>query len=424
MHRMLVAALGAASLLAGGPAVAQEIFVGNLVDYTGATSSTGKWNGLGKDDALKYAAKNGGINGKTLSFETFDYSYQAPRSVAQYKAWKQRGAVAIQGYGTADTEAMVGFVSEDKIPYISMSFSGHLTDPTGKGPKTQKPTPYNFFFAPSYSDGVRALVEWAAEDWKKKGGSGAPKYVHMGDNHPYPNAPKAAGEARAKELGFQVLNPIQYALGGGDFKAQCLALKESGANYAFLANTTGSNVALLRSCETVGVDVQFLANIWGLDEAGMKAAGKAANNIVWVLGAPPWGADVPGMKTVREVAKMSDPELKDYKALPYMLGVCHVFFMVDAMKWADKNGGVTGENIKKAMYARKEWVPEGMEGVCGPATLTPEDHRSVTTVSLYRSQVTGPTESGSIAELMQAGTMGMQKIATIEVPRRPDWLGW
>src|SRR5690606_39050191 len=260
MNRTFLAAIGAASLLLGGAAAAEEIFVGNLVDYTGATSSTGKWNGPGKEDALKYIAKNGGINGKALSFETFDYSYQAPRSVAQYKAWKQRGAVAIQGYGTADTEAMVGFVSQDKIPYISMSFSGHLTDPTGKGPKTQKPTPYNFFFAPSYSDGVRALVQWAAEDWKKSGRSGKPKYVHMGDNHPYPNAPKAAGEARAEELGFEVLNPIQYALGGGDFKAQCLALKESGANYAFLANTTGSNVALLRSCETVGVDVQFLAN--------------------------------------------------------------------------------------------------------------------------------------------------------------------
>ena len=27
----------------------------------------------------------------------------------------------------------------------------------------------------------------------------------MGANHPYPNAPKEAGEAMAKELGFEVL---------------------------------------------------------------------------------------------------------------------------------------------------------------------------------------------------------------------------
>ncbi len=56
---------------------------------------------------------------------------------------------------------------------------------------------------------------------------------------------------------------IQYSLGPGDFKAQCLSLKESGANYAFLGNTSGSNISLLKSCETVGADAQFMANIWG-----------------------------------------------------------------------------------------------------------------------------------------------------------------
>ncbi len=52
------------------------------------------------------------------------------------------------------------------------------------------------------------MLTWAAEDWKAKGKSGKPKFVHMGANHPYPNAPKAAGEAIAAELGFEVLPPI------------------------------------------------------------------------------------------------------------------------------------------------------------------------------------------------------------------------
>jgi branched-chain amino acid transport system substrate-binding protein len=34
----------------------------------------------------------------------------------------------------------------------------------------------------------------------------------MGANHPYPNAPKAAGEAIATELGFEVLPPLAYAM--------------------------------------------------------------------------------------------------------------------------------------------------------------------------------------------------------------------
>lgn len=423
MHRLFATAAAGALLLAAAAHAEDKIFVGNLVDYTGATSSTGKFSGPGKEDALRWVNKNGGINGKQIDFETVDYSYQAPRAIAQYKKWKQNGAVAIQGYGTADTEALIGFITEDKIPYYSLSLSAHLTDPQGKGPKTQKPAPYNFFAPPSYSDGARALIQWASEDWKKKGKPGKPKYVHMGDNHPYPNAPKAAGEAYAKELGFEVLSPIQYALGGGDFKAQCLALKESGADYTFLANTTGSNVALLRSCATVGVDTQFLANIWGMDEAGMKAVGKGVDGLVWVVAAP-WTADVPGMKVMHEISKMSDPEGKTYRPLPYALGACGVLFMAESMKWADEHGGVTGENIKKGMEVKKDWVPYGTEGVCGPATFTAEDHRGVNKVNLYRARITGPTETGEVADLMQSGTMGMEKVATIEVPRRPDWLGW
>src|SRR3546814_1569623 len=137
MKRTLLAAAAATALaMATTTAQAQEkVFVGNLVDYTGATSSTGKFSGPGKEDAIRWINENGGINGTMIDFETIDYSYQAPRAIAQYKAWKQKGAVAIQGYGTADTEALIGFVTADRIPYYSLSLSAHLTDPQAKGPK-------------------------------------------------------------------------------------------------------------------------------------------------------------------------------------------------------------------------------------------------------------------------------------------------
>src|SRR3546814_13997304 len=43
---------------------AGKVFVGNLVDYTGATSSTGKFSGPGKEDAIRWLNQNGGITGK------------------------------------------------------------------------------------------------------------------------------------------------------------------------------------------------------------------------------------------------------------------------------------------------------------------------------------------------------------------------
>jgi branched-chain amino acid transport system substrate-binding protein len=381
------------------------------VDFTGNTAVVGKVYGQAKVDAVKYINEHGGVNGKMIDADTVDYSYEVPRAISAYKKWtSQNDVVAVQGWGTGDTEAMISFVAKDEIPYFSASYSAHLTDPTGKGPKTEKPAPYNFFYGPSYSDGVRGLIQWAAEDAKERGIS-SPKYIHMGDNHPYPNAPKAAGEDYAKELGFEVLPAIQYSLAPGDFKAQCLSLKESGANYAFLANTSGANISLLKSCDTVGVDVQFMANIWGYDENVMKAAGDAADGVVWVMGAAKWGDDAPGMELVEAVSKMSDPSGEEYRAVHYMRGVCSVFYMKEAMEWAENNGGLNGPNIKQGMYQKQGWVPEGLDGVCLPSTWTAEDHRGTNKVFVYRGMTAG-------------GKSEMEQLYTAEIPRKSEWLGW
>lgn len=407
----LQAAAAAAALIFSG-ATAAQVFVGHLADNTGATSDVGKVYGQGVADALAYVNQHGGVAGKPINYESIDYSYEVPRAIATYKKWSSGAnkAVAIQGWGTGDTEALVQFVAKDEIPYISASYSGHLTDPTGKGKKGSKAAPYNFFYGPSYTDGCRALVQWAADDAKKKN-IAKPKFVHMGDNHPYPNAPKEACAEYAKEKGFEVLNPIQYSLKPGDFKAQCLSLKDSGANYAFLANTGGSTISLLKSCETVGVQVQFMGNVWGMDENALRASGDSANGMVFVVGAADWNSDAPGMKTVREISKISDASGKEYRAVHYMRGVCSVFYMRDAMEMAAKAGAITGPAIKKALEQMKDHVPSELQGVCIPSTWSPEDHRGTTKVFIYQAH-------------SQSGKQSISKIGEVDIERKPEWLGW
>ena len=102
-----------------------------------------------------------------------DYGYQAPRAVSQYQSWSRDRVVGIMGWGTADTEALVRFVTRDKIPYVSGSYSAALTDAGGKsGRQGVEATPYNFFYGPSYSDALRAMLQWAAQDWKAEGQAG------------------------------------------------------------------------------------------------------------------------------------------------------------------------------------------------------------------------------------------------------------
>src|SRR5207245_2933229 len=64
----------------------------------------------------------------------------------------------VLGYGTPDTEALRPFITKDKMPYISGSYSGHLTDP--------KMTPYNFPGGIDYTSQIRIFLNWVKEGWK------------------------------------------------------------------------------------------------------------------------------------------------------------------------------------------------------------------------------------------------------------------
>lgn len=409
--KKLMICTAAAALCAGATSIANadSVFVGHLVDYTGPTAFVGKTYGPGVKDAVDYVNANGGIDGTTIELEQVDYAYKVPEAIATYKRWTSRNnMVAMQGWGTGDTEALITFVARDKIPVWSASYSGHLTDPSGKNPKTKKPAPYNFFYGPSYSDGCRAMVQWAAEDAKSKGND-SPKFLHTGDNHPYPNAPKEACAEYAAELGFEVLPPVVVPLKPGDFKAQCLSIKDTGANYAFVGNLGGSVVSLLKSCGTVGTDVTYMANIWGGDYKTIVASD--AQGYIFPSASPFWGADAPGMELVKKIYEAGSADKSEEPTHHYIRGICSAYYMMDAMKWAKANGGITGENIRDGMYQKAGWVPEGLEGVCLPSTWTPEDHRGTTTVSV---------NMGSAVD----GKAEIKQVNTVELPRRDDWIGY
>ena len=243
LRTRLSAVFGAALLLplvAGFASTAEEIAVGQLVAETGATAAVGKVYGQGVADAFAFINEHGGIDGRTIDLETVDYGYDPAKAVSTYKDWKDGlEPVAIQGWGTADTEALIDLTSKDKVVFMSGSSSGHLTDPTGRSPWTSTPAPYNFFYGPSYSDGCRALVQFAAEQWKRTGAAQRgstflgdlyrPKFAYLGDNHPFPNSPRAACTEYARDLGFEIVPPIRYSLTPSDYSAQCQTLKQTGS---------------------------------------------------------------------------------------------------------------------------------------------------------------------------------------------------
>jgi branched-chain amino acid transport system substrate-binding protein len=363
--------------------------LGNLVDYSGPTSDVGTpWTRYRRH--TPGSARPAASAETKVNLDTVDYGYQVPRAIAQYKKWSGADKVAaILGWGTADTKPH--WLLAETRSRISASYAARC--PTQPVQAQAKPALQLLLRPELFRRGSRH-ADLGRRGLESQGKPGKPKFVHVGANHPYPNAPKAAGEAIAAELGFELLPPIVFALTPGDYSAQCLTLKSSGANYAYLGNTAVSNISVLNACKAAGVDVQFLGNVWGMDENAAKAAGAAANGVVFPLRtAVAWGGNAPGMKTLMEISKMSDAAGTAYRPVHYIAGVCSALYTKEAVEWAAKNGGATGENVKKGFYQKKDWVPAGMEGVCNPSTFTDKDHRGTLKVDLYRMKIAGATDA-------------------------------
>src|SRR3954452_16760032 len=147
------------ALLLGCAATAAQaqIPIGHLADYSGGTSDVGTPYGQAVADTFAWVNKNGGVGGKQLNVDTNDYGYQVPKAIALYKKWSAPDSkvAAIMGWGTADTEALTGFLAQDKIPDLSGSYAAALTDPEGVSGKA-KPARYNFFYGRTDSVKLRA----------------------------------------------------------------------------------------------------------------------------------------------------------------------------------------------------------------------------------------------------------------------------
>ena len=89
-----------------------------------------------------------------------------------------------------------------------------------------------------------------------------------------------------------------------------LNIKTDRSNYAYLANSSNSTTALLKACNTVGAEVQFMTNVWGVDETVIKASGKAADGIVFaVRTSSVWGDDTDGMELIKNISSMSGKKI-------------------------------------------------------------------------------------------------------------------
>jgi len=358
---------------AGGGAAAsgEPIKIGAIFDLTGATGDVGTPYSQGQIAYIEWRNANGGVNGRPLQLFSQDYAYEVPKAEELYTQFvTQDGVVAFSGWGTGDTEALKGKIAEDKIPFISASYSAALANPAE--------TPYNFIVAPTYSDQLIIGMKWALEDWKAKGNSDAPKFAYLVNDSPFGRSPLADGTAFAQANGVETPLEVPSPRGATDLTPQLTQIKDFGANYVFLQNVSSPAALALKNAKSLGLDIQFVCLNWCANELLIKLAGADAEGVVGTIPFSPAGD---GAKVALDYAKEKGIDYGGADST-FVQGWTAMSILVAGIEKTLADGKeLTGENIKATLETMGA-IDTG--GVTQPIVFSSTDHAGSKALRIFR----------------------------------------
>lgn len=357
----------------GGGGAEATVKVGGIFDLSGATADVGTPYADGVKGFVEYHNQQG--DGPSIELISEDYKYDVAVAERLYSRLKGEGVVAIQGWGTGDTEALRGRITADEVPFMSGSYAETLVNP--------QETPYNFVVGTTYSDQMRVALDWIAED---SGGQAEVAAFH--NDSPFGEAPLEAGEEKAGELG---LGFAAYAMPAEatDFVPQLQRAKGQGARYVVIQNVSSPAAQLAKDIQGQGLDMKVVCLNWCGDELFIDLAGEAADGAVAVMPFGPATVEAEGLAQPRQFLEGTAGNLEE-KGVHYVQGWYTMALMAEGIKRAAGSGEVTGESLKTAL---EELPAFDTGGLSAPIDFSADSHAGMPGAKLYT------VEEGRWAEL-------------------------
>jgi branched-chain amino acid transport system substrate-binding protein len=342
----------------------KEVKLGGIFDLTGGTGDVGVPYAAGVKAYVDWINSKGGINGRQVDLIGIDYAYQIDRAVEAYnKLTGQDKVPAILGWGTGDTEKMVAFISRDKIPYMSASYSENLL--------RIEDHPYNFLIAASYSDQAKVALKWIKENYK-----GTPKVALIFNDTGFGRSPVDDAKKFAAEIGVDIVDEQIVDLKALDATSQLLNMNKKGVTHAIIQETSNATSTILKDAKKLGLKTQFIGLNWAADEICLGLAKEAAEGYIGVIPFAFPYEDVPGMKNVEEAFAKQGKKLNELTQ-KHVQGFVSTMVILEGYKRAGDN--LTGEGIAKALEGIQNFDTGGL---CAPVGFSKESHRGSAKVKL------------------------------------------
>ncbi|QUW23924.1 ABC transporter substrate-binding protein [Sporosarcina sp. Marseille-Q4063] len=329
----------------------RKVTVGGLFDITGGTGDVGTPYAEGEQAFFKHLKNKGGIEGLNIELVGEDYAYAIPEAQKIYQAFRDKNkASAILGWGTGDTEALRQQVANDKLPFVSASYSENLKD--------IEESPYNFLAAASYSDQGRAILKWIQDSHKGEN----PTVALLYNDTAFGRSPIEDIKDYAAEIGIEIVDEQIIDVTATEAQSQLLNMNKKNPEYAIIQETWGATATILRDAKTLNIDTQFIGLNWASGEGVIDIVGAdIAEGYIGILSHAFPYEDFPGMADVKAYLDEEGKTLEDIDQ-KFIQGWAAAKIMVAGIEEAAKltDGEITGVEIREGLESLKDYDLGGL----------------------------------------------------------------
>jgi branched-chain amino acid transport system substrate-binding protein len=267
-----------------------EIRIGNIMPYSGAASA---WGLIGRTQAAYFRMINeqGGINGRKVTFISYDDAYSPPKTVEQARKLVENDEVLLifHSLGTASNTAIQKYMNSKKVPQLFVSSgAAKWGDP--------KNFPWTMGWQPNYQSEGRIYAKYLLE-----------RHPHGKIGILYQNDDYGKDYVKGLKDGLAgrmtILSELPYEINDPTVDSQVIALKSLGADVFYNVTSPKFAAQAIRKAAEIGwKPVHILNNVGASVGAVLKPAG--LENSVGILTSvyqkdptdPSWKND-PGYQT-------------------------------------------------------------------------------------------------------------------------------
>ena len=396
-----VAALAGAALVSS-PSLAQkkydpgasdtEIKIGNINPYSGPASAYGL---IGKtiDAYFKKVNAEGGVNGRKVTFVSYDDGYSPPKTVEQARKLVESDEVLLvfQSLGTPGNTAIQKYMNGKKVPQLFVA-----TGATQFG--NPKEYPWTMGWQPNYQSEGRIYAKYILD----KHPNGKIGILYQNDDYGKDYL-KGMREGLGAKAATMIVSELPYEVADPTVDSQIVTLKSKGADIFFNVATPKFAAQAIRKAAEIGWQpVHLLNNVSNSVGSVLKPAGLEASKGILSTGYikdstdPTWKDDA-GMKEWMAFMDKYFPD-GDKTSSFTVYGYAVAQSLVQVLKQAGNE--LMRENvIKQAANLKNVDINVLLPGIklnSGPNDYYPIEQMQMQRFTGERWELFGPVMSGEI----------------------------